>query len=361
RARRRTRTAGAAAGATQRAAPGRGSRGAAACRPARSSLWGRLRFFRGRRPADLRGEEQLAKLADGAAACRPPRNPLHLSEHLRDSVLGGTGEGHLAQRGKIVDVVAHVGGLLEGNPEVSRDLLDRRSLRPARPDHAVDRQLAAPLLDEVGAATCEHRELHPTVQVEQAQPVAVAHVECLECLAFLSVVEPPVGQGPVHVEDDEPDAPQQRARRIAGHQVPRARRMRRASPSSASHIGNVSEFGPSLSARSGSSCTSQKSASIPTAAAALASTGASARSAAGAHWDGSWTSVSTGRPTSALTRARMRKPSFSPGPRNDFTLVRFALSKLLLKTTAIPCFCATSATWCACRSADSSPSITQGP
>src|SRR4051812_37802004 len=87
----------------------------------------------------------------------------------------------------------------------------------------------------------------------------------------------------------------------------------------------------------------------------------SATSAAGAHCDASWTSVSTGRPVSAFTLARMRRPSSSPGPRNDLPLVRLALSKLLLKTAGTRWRRATSAMRRACRSVNSSPSITQGP
>ena len=55
-------------------------------------------------------------------------------------------------------------------------------------------------------------------------------------------------------------------------------------------------------------------------------------SATRAHCHGSWTSVSTGTSNFSRISARMSNPSSIPGPRNDATLVRFALSKLALKT-----------------------------
>ncbi len=62
----------------------------------------------------------------------------------------------------------------------------------------------------------------------------------------------------------------------------------------------------------------------------------SATSATGAACAASWMSVRIGRPVRSRTSARIRRPSFSPGPRNDRPEVRFALSYDALKTHGIP-------------------------
>src|ERR1039458_9084619 len=67
-------------------------------------------------------------------------------------------------------------------------------------------------------------------------------------------------------------------------------------------------------------------------------------------------SVRIGKP-SAFTPARMRSPSFSPGPRYAPTLVRLALSKLALKTNSPTAARMPRAMRCTC----SSLSITHGP
>src|SRR5258707_4966712 len=67
-------------------------------------------------------------------------------------------------------------------------------------------------------------------------------------------------------------------------------------------------------------------------------------------------SVRIGKP-SASPPARMRRPSFSPGPRYAPTLVRFALSKLALKTKSPAASRMPRAIRCTC----SSLSITHGP
>src|ERR1700682_1559077 len=224
---------------------------------------------------------------------------------------GRAGERHLAQGRQVVDVVAHERGLVQRDAQLRGNALDRVALRAASPDDVIDGKLPAALLHELSAAARQDGVVHAPVQGEQAQPVPVADVEGLEGLAFLAVVEPPVGHRSVHVEDDETDALQQRAGRAAGHQPVRAPRIRRTSATSASQRGEVSELGPSLSAWSGSSWTSQKSASIPTAAAARASTGARARSPpVEVPCDpGRWTewvaSKQTGANLRIVTRARM--------------------------------------------------------
>ena len=55
-------------------------------------------------------------------------------------------------------------------------------------------------------------------------------------------------------------------------------------------------------------------------------------SAATRHCHGSWTSVRTGTPNFWRTSASISSPLSMPGPRNESTLVLFALSKLALKT-----------------------------
>src|SRR5204862_6904149 len=171
--------------------------------------------------------------------------------------------------------------------------------------------LLAALLDQVGAPPGQHRQLHLPVSLEQAQAMAVADVEGLQRLAVLAVVEAAVGHRSVHVQHHHPDGLEQRAGRAARHQPPSAERIRRTSPTSASQAGKVSEFGPSLSARSGSSWTSQNSASIPTAAAARARAGASARSPPEEppSDDGRWTECVASKQTGAncrmVTKARM--------------------------------------------------------
>src|SRR6185369_3278056 len=67
-------------------------------------------------------------------------------------------------------------------------------------------------------------------------------------------------------------------------------------------------------------------------------------------------SVRIGKP-SAFTPAKMRSPSFSPGPRYAPALVRFALSKLALKTKSPTASRMPRAIRCTC----SSLSITHGP
>src|ERR1035437_10017875 len=67
-------------------------------------------------------------------------------------------------------------------------------------------------------------------------------------------------------------------------------------------------------------------------------------------------SVRIGKP-SAFNPARMRNPSFSPGPRYAPTLVRLALSKLALKTNSPTAWRMPRAMRCTC----SSLSTTHGP
>src|SRR5262245_5114323 len=83
--------------------------------------------------------------------------------------------------------------------------------------------------------------------------------------------------------------------------------------------------------------------------------------AAGSACSGSWMSDRTGTPAARLTASRMRSPSFMPGPRNERTEERFALSKEALKTYGTPIFRHTAARACAMRTACASLSMTQGP
>src|SRR5204862_7885619 len=96
------------------------------------------------------------------------------------------------------------------------DLLQRGPLGARRSDHWLDGELAAALLDQVGAPAGEDRHLDAGMELEEAEPVPVAHVERLEGLAFLSVEESAVGERAVDVEHDQPDAAQQLARRLPG-------------------------------------------------------------------------------------------------------------------------------------------------
>jgi len=72
-------------------------------------------------------------------------------------------------------------------------------------------------------------------------------------------------------------------------------------------------------------------------------------------------SVSSGRPVRARTSARIRRPASSPGPRKDFTEVRFALSYDALKMTGTPQRAAISRMAAAVSSVCAALSITQGP
>src|SRR5579864_1960136 len=72
-------------------------------------------------------------------------------------------------------------------------------------------------------------------------------------------------------------------------------------------------------------------------------------------------SVRIGRPVALLMRARMRKPSASPGPRYEATEVRFALSYEALKMNGTRSFSQTSARRSAMVAAWASFSITHGP
>ena len=75
----------------------------------------------------------------------------------------------------------------------------------------------------------------------------------------------------------------------------------------------------------------------------------------------SCTSVSTGRPVSRRTSARMARPSSMPTPRKPSSEVRFALSKEDLYTTGSPARAAMSRTRSAWRRAASRDSMTHGP
>src|SRR5688572_16912031 len=72
-------------------------------------------------------------------------------------------------------------------------------------------------------------------------------------------------------------------------------------------------------------------------------------------------SVSTGTPTSFLTRSSTTSPSSSPGPRKLALLERLALSKLALNTYARPSASHTPLTCRAMARHCSADSITQGP
>src|SRR6266403_2801440 len=72
-------------------------------------------------------------------------------------------------------------------------------------------------------------------------------------------------------------------------------------------------------------------------------------------------SVKTGSFKSALILPRIRSPSFNPGPRNEFTDDRFALSNDALNTYGTPASAAIFATRSAIIRACRSDSITHGP
>src|ERR1700722_11742255 len=72
-------------------------------------------------------------------------------------------------------------------------------------------------------------------------------------------------------------------------------------------------------------------------------------------------SVKIGSRKSALIFPRIRKPSFNPGPRNEFTDDRFALSNDALNTYGTPASAAIFATRSAIIRACASDSITHGP
>src|SRR6516225_2896823 len=72
-------------------------------------------------------------------------------------------------------------------------------------------------------------------------------------------------------------------------------------------------------------------------------------------------SVKTGTPTSDLILQRMCSPSVIPGPRNDLTEERFALSYEALKMYGTPASAAIFATRSAIERACASDSITHGP
>src|SRR4051794_13966599 len=72
-------------------------------------------------------------------------------------------------------------------------------------------------------------------------------------------------------------------------------------------------------------------------------------------------SVNTGTPTSRFTRARIFRPSVSPGPRKLSLLERFALSKLALKMYVMPSLSQIVFTCFATVRHSSGDSITHGP
>src|SRR5216684_5388006 len=84
-------------------------------------------------------------------------------------------------------------------------------------------------------------------------------------------------------------------------------------------------------------------------------------SAAGSACDASWMSVRIGSFRSDLIFPRILKPSFRPGPRNDLTEDRLALSYEALKMYGTPASAAILATFSAIVRACTSLSITHGP
>src|SRR5205807_2698195 len=109
-------------------------------------------------------------------------------------------------------------------------------------------------------------------QPRHHDPVAILHVEALHRLAVGAIEQAPVGEHAVDVEDEQlycagPGGQLLLARlvRARAHDFS-AWRMARTSVRTRSNSGKDSEQGPSQSARSGSSWTSVKSASIPAAA-----------------------------------------------------------------------------------------------
>ena len=62
----------------------------------------------------------------------------------------------------------------------------------------------------------------------------------------------------------------------------------------------------------------------------------SATLATGSACQGSWMSVTMGTSNVVFTRSSTFSPASIPGPRKDAALVRFALSKLDLKTYSMP-------------------------
>ena len=84
-------------------------------------------------------------------------------------------------------------------------------------------------------------------------------------------------------------------------------------------------------------------------------------SATGLHCHGSCTSVRTGTLHVARISARIFSPLSIPGPRNESTLVRFALSKLALKTKPTFSFAANATSRFARPMAIARDSMTHGP
>src|SRR3954465_10717902 len=260
--------------ARNRAARAPGSRAGSSSRSPPSSC-SRRRLVR-RRPADLRAQDQRAQVPHRTPSRRHLRDPADFAEHLRSRVDRRAGECRHPQRGQVVHVVPHVGGLGERDREIRAHPCKGRALLAGRSHHRRNGELAAAALHQIGAAAGDHRDPDRTRRDEEAEGMPVPDVERLQHLAVLAIIEAPVRHRPVDVEDQQAETAQQGLAGRLGHY--RTERMASTSRMVASHIGNESEFGPSESALSGSSWTSQKSASIPTAAAARARGGASVRS-----------------------------------------------------------------------------------
>src|SRR5271170_3256548 len=72
-------------------------------------------------------------------------------------------------------------------------------------------------------------------------------------------------------------------------------------------------------------------------------------------------SVRTGQPKRFLIPARILSPCARPGPRNDFPLVRFALSNDALKTSGMPRSAVSSTRCFAIETVSALDSSTHGP
>src|SRR5262252_516703 len=152
--------------------------------------------------AALRTQYEFGQLADRAlAACRG-RNPMRGSTHLRCRIGNRGCEAGPRKHRKIGPVVAHVSAVLLAYTRLAQDALETRYLICGALHHTLDAKLPGTPRDDLGLARGEDRDLDSAL-AQQLDAMAVPHMEGLHRFATRAVIEPPVGEHTVDIEDHQ--------------------------------------------------------------------------------------------------------------------------------------------------------------
>jgi hypothetical protein len=235
-------------------------------------------------PSVLGAEDGFDCLTGGAVSPGPVGDEVGEVPDLVNSVSRRDRNSRCSHRLAVVDVVAHKGNTLQGDALLDRELAERLGLITHALQHIVDVQVAGATLDDAGRSPGHEHDGKPRV-IGDAEPEAILDVEELALGAFVRVQDVASGENAVDIKHHHANGcePASQPFRDCHSGLPSITARRAASMASTcfSTVGR-STRGSWVSASdfafAGSGCTSRKSASMPTPAAARASAGTNSRS-----------------------------------------------------------------------------------